>query len=181
MRCLLSAAALLLFASPIFANDPLPSRRLELPLIVIEAGLPQNFDLIDVHTDRLSAAQPPVAEVQPHSIFGLKRHLGFGGGYDNGIVHATVGLYVTVAEWGKWNFGVPSPAVGFGRYRVYDEKQQRGVSKEESSLFVSLASVHYRAGRIESWGLNWYIHLEQVFNVRRNAAGSQIGISLSRK
>ena len=182
MRCLQLAAALLLFSVPAVASDDtVPSRRLELSPTAIAAEQPANFDLIDYHAGQAAAAVKPVGEVQPHTIFGLKRHVGFGAGYDNGIVHATVGLYITVAEWGKWNFGVPSPAVGFGRYRVYDEAMQRGVSKEESSIFVSLASVHYRAGRVETWGLNWYIHLEQVFNVRRNASGSQIGISLSRK
>ena len=181
MRCLLSAAALLLFsAHPLLARE-LPSRTLTLPPTPLVAAEPGNFDLLDVRDEEAAARVKPVGEIQPRTIFGLKRHIGFGGGYDNGVVHGSIGLYVTVAEWGRWNFGVPSPALGFGRYRVYDEARKKGVAKEESSIFLSLASVHYRAGHLDAWGLNWYVNLEQVFDIRRNTAGSQVGISFSRK
>jgi hypothetical protein len=182
MRCLLSAAALLFFsATTVLGNEPLPSRILAVPPTVITAEEPANFDLVDFRADQAAARIKPVREIQPHTIFGLKHHIGIGGGYDNGVIHGSIGFYVTVAEWGNWNFGVPSPALGFGRYRVYDEVRKQGVAKEESSIFVSLASVHYRAGRIDAWGVNWYVNLEQVFDIRRNMAGSQVGVSFSRK
>jgi hypothetical protein len=181
MRVLLAAAFLLLSARPLLADESLPGRSLTLPPVLITGLEPQSFDLIDFRAEEAARLLPPVREAAPKSIFGLKRHLGFGGGYDNGVVHASVGFYLTVAEWGRWNFGVPSPAVGFGRYRVYDAKRKEGVLKEESTIFVSLASVHFRAGYIRTLGVNWYVNLEQVFDMRRNMAGSQIGISFSRK
>jgi hypothetical protein len=178
---LLAAALLLLSAQPLVADEPLPSRSLTLPPLVITGLAPQSFDLIDFRAEESVLLVPPVREVAPKSIFGLKRHLGVGGGYDNGVVHASVGFYFTVAEWGRWNFGVPSPAVGFGRYRVYDAKRKEGVLKEESTIFVSLASVHFRGGYLRTFGVNWYVNLEQVFDMRRSMSGSQIGISFSRK
>jgi hypothetical protein len=180
MRVLL-AATLLLFPATLLADDSVRSRSLELPQAIVSGLEPQSFDLIDFRADEAARLVPPVREVTPHTIFGIKQHLGFAGGYDNGVVHGSLGFYITVAEWGRWNFGVPSPALGFGRYRVYDAKRKEGVSKEESTIFVSLASVHFRAGHIRTLGVNWYINLEQVFDMRRNMAGSQFGISFSRK
>jgi hypothetical protein len=34
---------------------------------------------------------------------------------------------------------------------------------------------------VPSLGMNWYINLEQIFDMRQNMAGSQIGITFSRK
>src|SRR5205823_12077606 len=116
-----------------------------------------------------------------HSIFGFKRHVGVAGGYDNENVHGSIGWYLTVAEWGRWNFGVPSPALGFGRYGKYDARRQQVVTATNYTIVISLASVHYRAGRIRSLDMNWYVNVEQIFDVIGNVPGSQIGISLSRK
>ena len=181
MRVWLAAALLLLSARPLVADELLPSRSLALPPALVTGIAPQSFDLIDLRAEEAASLIPPVREVTPKSIFGIKRHVGVGGGYDNGVLHASVGFYITVAEWGRWNFGVPSPAVGFGRYRVYDAKRKQGVLREESTIFVSLASVHFRAGHIRTLGVNWYVNLEQVFDMRRNMAGSQFGVSFSRK
>jgi hypothetical protein len=125
---------------------------------------------------RTSAA---ITETQPHTLFGIKRHVGVAAGYDNEVVHGSLGLYVTVAEWHRWNFGGPSPALGFGRYQVYDAKRQEMVQKDQAALFISLASVHYRMSYVPSLGANWYINLEQIFDTRQNAIGSQVGITLS--
>ena len=76
---------------------------------------------------------------------------------------------------------MPSPALGFGRYHAYDAERKITFFKEESSIFVSLASVHYRVGYLRGLGVNWYVNLEQVFDMRRNMAGSQVGVSFSRK
>jgi len=35
-----------------------------------------------------------------------------------------------------------------------------------------MASAHYRAGYIAAWGVNWYVNLEQVFDVHASRAGS---------
>jgi len=120
-----------------------------------------------------------IAETQPHSIFGIKRHIGVAAGYDNDVIHGSLGLYVTVAEWDRWNFGGPSPALGFGRYQVYDTKRKETVQRDQAALFISLVSLHYRMSYVPSLGANWYINLEQIFDTRQNAIGSQVGITLS--
>ncbi|HEX7796673.1 MAG TPA: hypothetical protein VF456_20065, partial [Vicinamibacterales bacterium] len=100
---------------------PLESRVLPIYLIVVpdtEHGL--NFDLYDVRAELAEPAK--MSDTPPHSIFQIKRHIGFAAGYDNGIVHGSFGLYLTVAEVGRWNFGVTSPEVGFGRYREISDR-----------------------------------------------------------
>src|ERR1044071_472132 len=92
--------------------EPLHSRALPLSLFVIPENQPDNFDLIDVRDELKQPAS--YTEVQPHSIFGIKRHLGLAAGYDQGIAHGSIGLYITVAEWGRWNLGITSPEFGFG-------------------------------------------------------------------
>jgi hypothetical protein len=182
MRYLFVSALLLSAANPVFAQEPLPSYPLAVPAIGVlmpEAGA-ANFDLLDVRSEQRELASTNV-DVQPHSRFGLKRHFGAAVGYDNGVLHGTLGFYITVAELGRWNFGVPSPAVGFGRYPRYDPKSKRSVTREEASLFISLASVHYRVGFVRSLGMNGYINLEQIFDMRQNMPGSQIGVSFSSK
>jgi hypothetical protein len=178
MRWLLTTVFLLAFLSPASADDLLPSRPLELPLaIVVDA--PVSFDLLDWRDEE--RLPPPVPESNPNSFFAVKQHVGFAGGYDNGSAHASVGFYITVAEWGRWNFGVPSFEVGVGRYPVYDKLTNRSFMKDQIAFFVSLASAHYRAGYIRAWGLNWYVNLEQVFDMKANRGGSQFGISFSTK
>lgn len=179
-RGLLPAVLLLLAANPLLANEPVPSRALALPPAVVSGHEPESFDLLDFRTTQAHPSKV-VAETTPRTIFGIKQHIALGAGYDNGVVHGSIGFYLTVAEWGRWNFGVPSPALGFGRYHVYDAKRKVTFFKEESSIFVSLASVHYRVGYLRGLGVNWYINLDQVFDMRRNMAGSQVGVSFSRK
>ena len=180
MRYLLSVAALLLSVRPIFATEPLPSRLLDLPIAVVQNGEPLDFDLIDFRAQQRVTVTPR-GERPPHSMFGIKTHVGFAAGYDYGIVHGSIGLYLTVAEWGRWNFGIPSPEIGIGRYRQYDGWRRTTFLKNDPSIFVSLASVHYRVGYLQSVGLHWYINLEQMFDVRQNMAGSQVGLSFSTK
>lgn len=157
--------------------EPLVSRTLPTLLFVIPAQPSLNFDLYDL---RAAAAEPPShTEVQPRTIFSIKRHVGFGVGYDNGVVHGSLGLYLTVAEIGRWNFGVTSPAIGFGRYHEFDQRTKQAYMKTESSILISLASMHYRGGRIRSIDKDWYFTLEQVYDSRSNMTGSQFGFSFS--
>ncbi len=102
-------------------------------------------------------------------------------GYDNGVLHGSLGMYLTVVEWGRWNYGIPSPAIGFGHYQVYDPLRKQVAAKDESTLFISLASVHYRVGKVPALGMIGYVNLEQIFDLRQNMAGSQIGVSFSTK
>ena len=160
-------------------KEPLPSRPLPIEPFVIPANHLVNFDLLDARTELSEPAAR--AEVQPRTLFGIKRHVGFGAGYDSGILHGSIGLYLTIAEMGRWNFGIPSPAVGFGRSREYDARQKRAVTKTQTTILISLVSIHYRGGYINSLGMNWYVNLEQVFDSRANLTESQFGFSFSRK
>jgi hypothetical protein len=178
MRWLLTTVLLVASLSPVSADDTLPSRPLDLPFaIVVQA--PISFDLLDFRDE--NRLPPPASDGPSHSIFAVKQHVGFAGGYDNGSAHASVGFYITVAELGRWNFGVPSFEVGMGRYPVYDRIANRSLMKDQVAFFVSLASAHFRAGYVQAWGLNWYVNLEQVFDMKANRSGSQFGISFSRK
>jgi hypothetical protein len=180
MRCLLTTVCVLLFAAPILADEPLPSTPLMFFPVVVAAADPTSFDLIDFRAEQRLETRSRL-DVHPHSMFVIKQHVGIGAGYDNGVVHGSLGFYITVAEWGRWNYGIPSPALGFGRYPVYDAKRKQSFIKNESSLFISLASVHYRIGYLRSLGVNWYVNFEQIFDSRQNMAGSQVGFSFSTK
>ena len=136
-----------------------------------------NFDLYDVRADLLEPT--PHNEGQPHTIFAIKRHVGLAGGYDNGVLHGSLGLYLTVAQVGRWNFGVTSPEVGFGRYRETDLHTKQSSLRTETALLISLASVHYRGGHIRSIDKDWYFTFEQIYDSRANLTGSQFGFSFS--
>jgi hypothetical protein len=180
MRWLFTTVCLLASLTPVFADECLPSRDVSVPLAIVVNREPESFDLIDFRQEQRT--QPATRyDVAPHSIFVIKQHLGIAGGYDNGAAHGSVGFYLTVAEWGRWNFGIPSFEVGVGRYPFYDKISNRSVMKDRITCFVSLASAHYRAGYLRAWGVNWYVNLEQVFDMQANRGGSQIGISFSTK
>jgi hypothetical protein len=173
----------LLFASfsSVYAEEPLPSRAIAPVFSLLPLEQPISFYLIDLRQAQREAALPKTPDVETHSHFITKHHLGAAAGYDNGTMHGTVGYYLTVAEWGRWNFGVPSIALGVGNYPTYNARLGRYLMEEQLGIFVSMASAHYRAGYIQAWGLHWYVNVEEVFDVHANRAGSQIGISLSRK
>lgn len=170
----LACAAGLQVASP---TDLLPTRTLPIALFVMPASQPENFDLLDLRAESREPAS--YSEVQPRTIFAIKRHIGLAAGYDHGVVHGSLGLYITVAEWGRWNLGITSPGVGFGRYPVYDRRTRQTFMKTESTILISLASVHFRGGHIRSIGKDWYFTLEQIFDSRANMTGSQFGFSFS--
>ena len=173
LAAVLLAAAL--NAAP--AIDPLPSRPLVAGLLFLPIDPGVSFDVFDA---RAELNEPPqYKEIQPHSIFRIRHHIGLAAGYDSGIVHGSVGFYITVAELGRWNFGVPSPEIGIARYRVYDSRLQTSLMKTQSTIIISLASVHYRGGYLRSINKNWYLNLEQIFDARANFTGSQFGISFS--
>jgi len=182
MRWLLTIVILLAPSTSARADEPLQGRFVDLTLIATLPGpQPMSFDLVDLRADERAALIPAKSDKEPHSFFQVKQHVGIAGGYDNGSAHGSIGYYVTVAELGRWNFGVPSLEVGVGRYPTYDARLQQSFMKDEVAFFVSMASAHYRAGYIPAWGLHWYVNIEQVFDVHANRVGSQLGISFSRK
>ena len=173
-------STLLLFSQVQAPPDLLPGRDLALPPVVVAALEPVNFDLLDMR-DEAREELLNVAVEDRHSRFEVKRHIGASVGYDNTIVHGSVGLYLTVAELGRWNFGIPSVAFGVGRYPIYDRDRQRSTMQSQPTVFVSVASVHYRVGYVRTFGVNAYINLEQVYDLRHNMMGSQFGVSFSTK
>lgn len=180
MGWLITTLLLLSPVQPPSTEDLLPSRDISWPPAVVVSVEPVNFDLLDVRDDEREDVRN-IRNENPHSIFVIKKHIGASVGYDNAIVHGGVGLYLTVAEWGRWNFGVPSLGVGFGRYPIYDRLERHSSMQSQATVFVSVASVHYRVGYLQSLGMNWYVNLEQIYDLRYNMSGSQFGISLSSK
>jgi hypothetical protein len=182
MRWLFTTVLLLVVSlTPVLADDHLAARPIDVPLATVPDHGPWDFDLIDLRAEQRLAVRAPAVEGAPRSFFNVKHHLGVAGGYDNGIFHGSVGYYLTVAEWGRWNFGVPSPEIGVGRYTVIDRLTQRAVKQDSVTILVSLASAHYRLGYLRGWGLHGYVNIEQVFDTHENRAGSQFGFSFSTK
>ncbi len=167
--------------APASGEAVVPSRELTLPAVpLIQEVEPVSFDLIDYRQSLLDVKKN-IRDEDPHSIFVIKRHIGVSAGYDNTVLHGSVGMYLTVAELGRWNFGVPSVGFGWGRYPIYDRAHQQAMMKAEPTVFVSVASVHYRLGYLRQFGVNWYLNLEQVYDLRYNMSGSQVGLSFSTK
>jgi hypothetical protein len=165
---------------PAFAQQPLPASSVSTPPFVISGLEPASWDLYDFRT----AQQQPVvrrADGEPHSAFVIKRHIGASMGWDNGILHGSAALYVTLAEVGRWNFGAPTVELGLGRYPFYDTKHRRPATSSDVTVLISIASVHYRLGYIPSWGLHCYLNLEQIVDMHSNLAGSQFGFTFSKK
>jgi hypothetical protein len=181
MRWLLTTVFVLASLTPAVAEDRLSAVPIDVPIAAVPDHGPWSFDLIDFRAEQRLARTAPRADVDPHTFFIVKHHVGIAGGYDNGILHGSVGYYLTVAEWGRWNFGVPSLELGMGRYPAIDRLSRRPMMKDAPTLLVSLASAHYRVGYLRAWGLNGYVNVEQVFDLHENRAGSQVGFSFSRR
>jgi len=184
MRWLLTTVCLLASLTPAVAEDRLPARSIEVPFAMVPDHGPWSFDLIDFREEqRLALAHvlPRTSDADAHTFFIVKQHLGIAAGYDNGIAHGSVGYYITVAEWGRWNFGVPSIEIGMGRYPTVDRLSQRPITKEQFTVMVSITSAHYRVGYVRAWGVHCYLNIEQVFDLHENRTGSQFGLSFSTK
>ncbi len=149
---------------------------------MVIAGLePASFDLLDFRSEEREMAAVKVPDVEPHSHFDVKKHIGASAGFEGSIVHGSAGIYLTLAEWGRWNFGAPTVELGLGRYPYYDARTKQDMMGAAWTVMVSVASVHYRLGWIDSLGVNCYLNFEQVVDLHTNIAGSQFGFTFSRK
>ena len=151
MRWLLTIVVLLASLTPCLAEDRLPSRPIEVPLAAVPDHGPWSFDLIDFRAGQRLLRLTPKADLDPHSVFVVKHHLGLAGGYENGV----------------------------GRYPAVDRKTQRAFMQEQMTVLVSLTSAHYRVGYVSAWGLHCYLNLEQVFDLHESRTASQFGLSFS--
>src|SRR4051794_18629982 len=167
MRWALAVLFLFAVTLPVLADEPLPSREINVPLFQVAGVEPVDFDLIDFRAE----ARVPMnrrVDADPNSIFVIKRHVGAAFGYDNGIVHTGIGFYLTVAELGRWNFGIPAVEFGIGRYPVHDQTTGTSMTKDQATILISLASVHYRVAYLQSLGYTWYVNFEQIYDMRTN-------------
>lgn len=180
MRWLAAVVVLLSLSCPVFADEPLPSRDISTTIFVLPGLDPMDLDLIDLRAEDRQPAKTQ-RDSEPHTIFVIKRHIGAALGYDNGIIHTGIGFYLTVAELGRWNFGIPAVEVGVGRYPVYDPRLHESLQKDQPTILISLASIHYRLAYLRSFGYMVYVNLEQVYDMRTNFSGSQFGFSFARK
>lgn len=180
MRWPLVAVFLLAAGVPALAQPLLPAREIRVQPFVMKAIEPIGFDLIDFR-DQQQREATRVPDIEPHSHFDVKKHVGASAGFDGSIVHGSAGVYFTLAEWGRWNFGAPTVELGLGRYPYYDRRRKQVVSGSAWTVMVSIASVHYRLGWIQSLGVNAYLNFEQVVDLHTNIAGSQFGFTFSRK
>jgi hypothetical protein len=180
MRWPLVVVFLVAAVVPSFAQAPLPARTLAFSVVTVPAVEPSSFDLYDFRMEQRHLATSQ-RDVQPHSAFVIKKHLGAAAGWDDGNAHASIALYVTMAEWGRWNFGAPTVELGLGHYPFYDEKHKRSSAANDWTILISVASIHYRLGYLPSLGVNWYLNLEQIVDMHSNLTGSQFGVSFSRQ
>jgi hypothetical protein len=178
MRWPLVVVLLVAAVVPSFAESPLPARPVSIPVFTIEGLEPSSFDLYDFRNEQRQLATSHV-DVQPHSAFVIKKHFGAAAGWDNGNAHTSLGLYVTMAEWGRWNFGAPTVEFGLGHYPFYDQKRKRPSASNDWTVLISIASIHYRLGYLPSWGVHWYLNLEQIVDMHSNLTGSQFGVTFS--
>ena len=79
------------------------------------------WNILDIRLLRFCEKPPDHLQYRPLGV--AKQHIGASVGYDNSLLHGGVGFYVTVAEWGRWNFGIPSLGAGWTRYPTYDKTQ----------------------------------------------------------
>src|SRR5262249_10395300 len=108
-------------------------------------------------------------------------HWGFGLGYDNRMIHGSLGMQMTIAEWGRWNYGTLGASLGFIRTSRLNEKTGRVTDGNDAALFVTMASASYRIKYLQALGIYWYVDFAQVYDMTHNMVGSQFGFSLSRK
>ena len=85
MRWLLTTVCFLASLTPALAEDCLPSRTIDVPLAAVPTHGPWSFDLIDLREEMRLAHLTRHVDVDPHTFFVVKHHVGIAGGYDNGI------------------------------------------------------------------------------------------------
>jgi len=145
----------------------------------------QQYEQLKTYDFVAETIRQEIAQAKPeqetHTRFALKHHWGFGLGYDNQMVHGSVGMQVTVAEWGRWNYGVLGASLGFIRRSAVDSRTNRSYAKSDASLFITIASASYRIKYVPSLGMHWYVDFAQIYDMTHNMPVSQFGFSVAKK
>ena len=87
MRWMLTTVLLLASLTPAFADEAVPARAIAPAFSQLPPPQPVNFDLIDMRQEQRTALLPKQSDVDDHTHFITKQHLGVAAGYDNGTVH----------------------------------------------------------------------------------------------
>src|SRR5579864_9483460 len=97
-RLLAWTAVVFLATSRAYALEPVPATPFVIPPFTISGTDAENFDIddarADMRQDTLTHQDAP-----QHSLFVVKHHVGVAMGYDERVLHVSLGYYVTVAEW----------------------------------------------------------------------------------
>ena len=156
---------------------PLPCRPLLLEPFVIPANNLVNFDLLDA---RAELSNPPApSEEPPRTVFGIKRHVGLGAGYDSGVLHGSIGLYLTIAELGRWNFGIPSPAVDSAERK--NTLQAEAGGGENAVNDSDQPGVHPLPALHQFPRMNCQTSTSSRFSIRAQTSPNRSSFSFSRK
>lgn len=192
MRWIVIAVALCVFAGPVYAAPAsataLPSRAIATTPFVLDVdGLIEwslaDFDAMDAQADAArQAAFAKSPENAAKSLWAIKHQwdigwLGFNGGILNGTI---LGTHLTVAEWGRWNFGTPGVGLGFIRHADYNRYTKQSVMKDDLTFLANI-SISYRLRQIKSLGYTAYLTFANTYDLRFSYPSSQIGFSFSRK
>jgi hypothetical protein len=174
--------------APDEARAPLPSREIaRQPFVLDVADLEDwalaDFDAIDAATEAARQAKwVKNVENPAKSLWAIKQHWDIGWiGVNGGMLHGTIlGTHLTVAEWGRWNFGTPGAGIGFLRHATYNQYTKQTLTREDFT-FIANISISYRLGYIKAFGYNAYLNFANTYDLRFNFPSSQIGLSFSRK
>ncbi len=142
-----------------------------------------DFDAMDARAEAArKAAWTGHPENPAKSLWAIKHQwdigwLGFNGGVLNGTI---IGTHLTVAEWGRWNFGTPGVALGFLRHAKFNEYTGQSVMVDDLTFLANI-SISYRLGHLQTFGYTAYLTFANTYDLRFNYPSSQIGFSFSRK
>jgi hypothetical protein len=139
-----------------------------------------NFDVLDVRVENAKRISNQ-SEDSAHSLWVPKQQWDVGWmGVSGNTLHGTIlGTHMSVAEWGRWNFGTPGVGLGFIRRSVYDVRTKRALPRKDVTCIMSL-SVSYRLRYIRTLGRYAYLSFANTYDLRFNIPSSQIGLSFSR-
>jgi hypothetical protein len=162
------------------SDDVLPSIPIPFTPFVITGTDLVNFDILDVRAENAKHISNQ-DENSAHSLWTPKQQWDVGWlGVNGSTLHGTIlGTHMTVAEWGRWNFGTPGVGLGFIRHSVYDPGTKRALPREDLTCIINV-SVSYRLRYVRTLSRYAYLSFANTYDLRYNFPSSQFGLSFSR-